>query len=186
MRPTTLALIAGILAGLTNPRGSFSAERAEQQPTLASPQTTGQPVEERLDRLELQVRLIQEHLGMRLRLPPTTSDAEAALGDQQAEHDRLKRLVDELQRQLEAERARSRATPAITQGRLVVQNMTGVPHYLSVNTVQYYVQPGRTDIWVPYQQVEAYLPWHESPKLLGMSLWKWTGRDYEMPLDIRN
>ena len=74
----------------------------------------------------------------------------------------------------------------LTQGRLVVQNLTGVPHYLSVNKAQHYVQPGRTDIVVPYQMVEAYLPTHESPKLLGMSLWRWTGRDYEMPLEIKN
>ena len=91
-----------------------------------------------------------------------------------------------MQRQLDGVRVPSRATPVLTQGRLVVQNLTGVPHYLSVNKVQHYVQPGRTDIWVPYQMVEAYLPSHELPKLLGMSLWRWTGRDYEMPLEIRN
>ena len=195
MRSTNLILIAGVLACLTNSTGVFSAEPTAQQPTLAPPQTAGQPVEERLARMEMQLQLIQRHLGLRYRLPPANPGSDPAIPDESTDYDRLSRLeqetrrfgerVEQMQRQLDGPAATSRVTPALTQGRLVVQNWTGVPHYLSVNKVQYYVQPGRTDIRVPYQVVEAYLPNHESPKLLGMSLWRWTGRDYEMPLEIR-
>ena len=189
MRSTALALVGGLLACLTNPAGSFSAEPDLPQPTLAPLQATGQSVEERLDRLELQVRLIGQHLGIRFVLPPTAPDTDATSPSLSTSNDRLTRLeekLDQLQQQLDGKRALNQAVPVSTQGRLVVQNLTGVAHYLSVNQVRYYVQPGRTDIWVPHQVVEVYLPWHESPKLFGMSLWKWTGRDYEMRLDVRN
>jgi hypothetical protein len=196
MRPSTLILIAGLAACLTSSAGSFGAEPTAQQPTLAPPQTAGQPIEERLARLEMQLQLIQRHLGLRYRLPPASSGADSTLPDQSTDSDRLSRLeqetrrfgeqVEQMQRQLEGATPPSRVAPVPAQGRLVVQNLTGVPHYLSVNKVQHYVQPGRTDILVPCQVVEAYLPSHELPKLLGMSLWRWTGRDYEMPLEIKN
>ena len=91
MRPFTLTLIAGLLACL-QPRGSFSAEPTAQQPTLAPPQTAGQPIEERLARLEMQLQLIQRHLGLRYRLPPATSGADSTLPDQSTDYDRLSRL----------------------------------------------------------------------------------------------
>jgi len=195
MRSTKLLLIAGLLACLTHSTGVFSAEAAAQQPTLAPPQTAGQPIEERLARLEMQLQLIQQHLGVRFRLPPSNSGSDATPPDSSSEYDRLTRLerearrsterLEEMQRQLDGVASPSRVSPVVTQGRLVVQNWTGMPHYLAVNKVQHYIQPGRTDISVPYQVVEAYLPSHESPKLLGMSLWRWNGRDYEMPLEIR-
>jgi len=195
MRPAALTLAGGLLACLANPVALFGYEPADQQPTLAPPQTDGQSIEERLDRMEMQLQLIQWHLGLHLRLPPGTSGADSTLPNPTADDDRLsrieretRRMDDQLQRlqsQLDGPKpdGRSDVLPA-GQGRLVVQNLTGVPHYLSVNKIQYYVLPGRTDIWVPYQVVEAYLPRHEPPKLLGMSLWRWTGRDYEMPLEI--
>ena len=196
MRPTTHALIAGLLACLANPAGSFSAEARMQQPTLAKPQATGQTIEERLDRLEWQLQLIERHLGLRLRVPLSDSRADATVPEPSTGYDRIARLeqqtrrfddrFQQIQRRLDDMMTPGPRAPKVTQGRLVVQNMTGGPHYLSVNKVQYRVPPGRTDIWVPYQAVEAYLPSHESPKLFGMTLWRWTGRGYEMPLEIKN
>ena len=196
MRSIATSLVVGLLACLTSSVGSFSAEPAAQQPTLAPPQTAGQSIEERLTRLEMQLQLIQRHLGLQYRFRPKSSGADSAPSDQSADYDRLSRLeqetrrvgeqLEQMQRQLDGATSTNRVTPVVSQGRLVVQNLTGVPHYLSVNKVQHYVQPGRTDILVPCQVVEAYLPSHELPKLLGMSLWRWTGRDYEMPLEIKN
>ena len=106
--------------------------------------------------MELQLQLIQKHLGVDFRLPPASTATDVK---------------------------QPAATP--THGRLVVRNFTEASHYLSVNNVQYVVSPGRTDIWVPFQVVEAYLPVYEPRKVLGTALWRWTGRDYEMPLEIK-
>ena len=107
--------------------------------------------EERLDRLELQLRLIQQHLGLRLRLPPSAPSADSTLPEQSTDYDRIARLeresrhfvtrLEQVQRQLDGLTPPSRVTPVVTHGRLVVQNVTGVPHYLSVNKVQHYVLP---------------------------------------------
>ena len=95
--------------------------------------------------------------------------------------------LDEVLRQIDEIRSGQRVqAPPITQGRLVVDNRSIVPHYLSVNRVRHYTQPGRTDILVPYLAIEAYVPAHESPKLLGMSLRRWTGCDYKMPLEVKD
>jgi hypothetical protein len=191
MRSIIFTVTAGLLACLARPAGAYCADPSAQQPS-ASPFVD---IEQRLDRLEQQIQLIQQHVGMRGGLPSSAridngsqreQPGEDHLGRIEAEARRLNERVDRVERQLDGAAGSSRVLPPPTQGRLIVRNFTGVPYYLSVNKVLHYVQPGRTDIWVPYQIVEAYLPSHESPKLLGMSLWKWTGRDYEMPLEIRN
>ena len=121
MRPVALTLIVGLLACLTSPEGLFSAEPTAQQPTLAPPQTAGQPIEERLARLEMQLQLIQQHLGLRFRLPPATSGADTTLPDQSTDYDRIARLerearrfeerLEQVQRKLDSAAAPSRVTP---------------------------------------------------------------------------
>jgi len=210
MRRATLILLVGLLACLATSVSTSVAETTTQRLTPVSGQTGVGPIEGRLDRLEQQIQLIQQHLGMRFResqLPLTGSIADPTLPDQSSalnqsggpgqssDYDRIafleanaRRLADQverLQRQLDDARTPSRLAPVVTRGRLVVQNLTSVPRYLSVNGGQHYVLPGRTDIWVPYQMVQAYLPANEMPKMLGMNLWRWTGRDYEMPIEIK-
>ena len=70
-------------------------------------------------------------------------------------------------------------------GKLILQNLSGLSHYVSVNGTRHLVSPGRTEIWIPRAIVEVYLPHHESPKLWGMSNWKWTGQHHEMLINIR-
>lgn len=76
--------------------------------------------------------------------------------------------------------------PKAPQGKFVVLNHSGVNRYVSINGARFYAAPGRTELWIPRGIVEAYLTYWESPKLLGTSFWRWTGRHYEMALHIRN
>jgi len=163
------------------------------QPIPAQPQLANDSIDGRLDRVEQQLRAIQQHLGL-YPLVPATYRAEGTANNSVINYDRIANVELETRRlnerltTVKSQLDRVNAAPPTipTQGRLAVRNLTGSPHYISVNNTRYVVQPGRTDIWVPYQVVEAYLPSHESPKLLGMSMWRWTGQDFEMPLDIRN
>jgi hypothetical protein len=165
--------------------------------------------EERLAALEAQMQaitdemaMIRRHLDLLMRHPVGPSKPASKAGNtptttqeqlQQLENaaretgDRL----EQIERQLEKAKTPQPLTnppiaPIPMQGRLVVRNWTTTSHHLSVNGALYLVQPGRTDIPVPYQQVEAYMPGHELPKVLGMSFWRWTGRDYEMWMDVKN
>jgi len=75
--------------------------------------------------------------------------------------------------------------PVAPKGKFVVLNHSGVNRYVSINGARFYAAPGRTELWIPRGIVEAYLPYWESPKLLGTSFWRWTGQHYEMSLHIR-
>ena len=129
-------------------------------------------------------------------VPSVSSSANTTSPDPTADYIRLSHLeretrhfnerFEEMQHQLDNVTRPSHVASTHTQGRLVVQNRTGVPHYLSVYKVQHYIQPGRADIWVPYQAMEAYLPSHELPKLFGMSFWRRTGWDYAMFVETKN
>ena len=70
--------------------------------------------------------------------------------------------------------------------RLVVQNRTLSSQSLSVNGSVFLVAPGRTDILIPHQVVEVYVPGRELPKLYGMSFWGWTGQEYQMWVELNN
>lgn len=190
----TIRLTAAFVVCLASPVGLPASEQAPQ----ADGEPSARSLETRLAELESQVRLIQRHLGLQMKPPDTTgvgesrtdaSNSEDRLGRVESEIRRVGDRLERIQHELENTRlARHPVTPEASpnQGRLVIRNWTGVTQCVSVNRFQHYVQPGRTDIWVPRQAVEAYLPAYERPKLLGMTLWRWTGQDYEMPLEIRN
>ena len=197
MRPVAILVVAGVLAFLAGSPSVFGYEPVKQEPTLAPLQTNGPSIDERLRRLETQIQLIRQHLGLQIAGQSSGLDAQPALPDSPRNDDRIGRLENEtrgindrlreLQDQVNGAKSDARSgASTVGQGRLVVQNWTGVPRYLSVNKLQYHIMPGRTDIWVPRVNVEAYLPAYEFPKLLDTSLWRWTGRDYELLLDIRN
>jgi hypothetical protein len=157
-------------------------------------------LEEQIRSMRDQIGLIRRHVIIRrdVGAPISASDTGNAPSTAQEQLDRLENAAREVYDRLEQmerqlEKTRTPPQPTVTpiasvpmQGRLVVQNWTRFSQYLSVNGALHLVQPGRTDIPVPYQQVEAYSPGHELPKLLGMSFWRWTGRDYEMLLEIKN
>jgi hypothetical protein len=207
MRARTVIVITAVLAMWTGSSGLSAAEPTLAPPRLGEPNAREGSVEDRLASLEAQIQSMRDQIGLIRRhvvirhdvgSPVSASDTGSAPATAQEQLDRLENTarevydrLEQIERQLEKTRTPPQPNvppiaPTPMQGRLVVQNWTRLSQYLSVNGALYLVQPGRTDISVPYQQVEAYIPGHELPKLLGMSFWRWTGRDYEMWMDVKN
>jgi len=179
-----------------------------QQPTLAQPNqgtfekglNTDGPVG--LSRMEARLVVIEEKLeriagdleldfgqqaespvlaGSGIRKPerPSTAEWVALLHAKSQEIDRqLESIEKKLSNSGSGPKPRA-------EGKFVIVNHTGVSQYISVNNAQFYVAPGRTEMWFPCKSVEAYLPGFEPRKLVDVSKWRWTGRQYEMRLDIR-
>ncbi len=207
MRASHLAVIAVFLAS-----SIASARLTAQEPSPAPPlrddsHNSASRLEDRVELLELQVRTMRARLNVLERQLRRTDDAGSPPAGNEAENDpvsareRLEQLeksarevdnrIAQMGRKLrelqpEPQPDPPSAVPLPAQGRLVVQNWTMSSQHLSVNGTLYLVKPGRTEILVPYQMAEVYVPGSELPKLLGMSFWRWTGRDYEMRVNVHN
>jgi hypothetical protein len=177
------------------------------EPTLAPDRTkaseAGNPdLEGRLAAMEQRLQAIEEHLG--LRMPPSRKEGDAFRGSTgtsrpPARIDSLEGQYQDLASRLaQIERQGANATrsdnpapklvpvPAVPiQGKVVLQNWTGNRQYVSVNGLRFWVEPGYTEVWVGYSPAEVYIPGVEQPKLFGMSMWRWNGREYEMRIDLR-
>ncbi|MDW8038144.1 MAG: hypothetical protein RMI90_08910 [Thermoguttaceae bacterium] len=71
-------------------------------------------------------------------------------------------------------------------GRLVVENYTGIFQTLRVNGRDHVVPPGETTLLVSVQDLEAYLPYQETPKTYPRSMWREVAPgQYEFVLHIR-
>lgn len=207
MHVRTLTLIAVLLAFLTGSAGLSAEGPTPARPRPDEPRAREKTIEERLDVLEAQTQVMKEEIDLIrrhvviTRTSGSSSSAPDTASGQSAAQERFDRLenttrglydrLEQIGRQLEEAKPRPQPNMSVvasttTQGRLALQNWTKFSQYLSVNGTVYVVQPGRTDIMVPWQPVEAYIPGRELPKLLGMSFWRWTGREYEMPLEIKN
>jgi hypothetical protein len=163
-------------------------------PRLPSPQSV--PVSQlddppdkndrRLNDLERNVEYIMQVLE--LRRTPVYTDPRSGAAPIEAESSsriyRLEKALHDIRQQLAHDRS---TTPAESpRGRLVISNLTGIVQSFSVNGFRYTIWPGRNDLLVPYRPVEAYVFGSEVPQVFGMSLWRWTGNEYEMRLEIKS
>jgi len=153
------------------------------------------PIEQRIDKLQRQIHVIQRHLGLLVDNMPiggarsdSKVDPDVPVGRIDAIESQSRQLgqrLQQIQSQVDALQPKPRPLVPVADGRFVIFNRTGVSQYVSVNGLRFYAAPGRTEMKIPRTIVEAYLPGFECPKLLGMSNWRWTGRQYEMWMDIR-
>lgn len=187
----TIILSAALLAGLGFPSDSSAVgpTLAQQQaPSLEHDQIT---VEERLDRIEAQIHMILQHLGLSLSRP--AYDSQGGVAEPAVPGGRIPRLEEDTRNinhqitaiQREIDEITKPGASVSVRGKLVLHNLTGVSQDVSINGIRLRIRAGRTETWVPHAIVEVYLPWFESPKLWGMSNWRWTGHHHEMVISIR-
>jgi hypothetical protein len=190
------ALLAAFIGSLV----VQAAEPLAPQPRLAVPENQPSSIERRLTNLENQFTFIIEHLGLRTKAsapnsgptgPLIETGSTDRLGRLEQGYQEIQRRLQQVQGQLDQPRPTGeplKPVPAedVPQGRLVIVNWTGTHQSFSVNGVRHYLAPGQWELMVPYRPVEAYLPGREVPKLFGMSMWRWTGKDYEIRVEIKN
>jgi hypothetical protein len=173
---------------------AYESNQADrQEPSLAETKA-------RLEALEAQVDIIVKHLGLTAGPSLPGQDAGSAepvvttgrLDTLELKLREIKQQLSRMQEQLGPKQAGTmkpvptNPVPVPNQGKFIIRNWTGVSQYLSVNGYRFFATLGATDMSLPLQPVEAYLPYTEMPKVLGTSMWRLNGRDYEIVLNIRN
>jgi len=184
----TLVLATCVLGCVASPANLWAAQPTPAQAPLIGAQTGGATIEQRLEEIERNIRLIQLHLGFDRQADMTAGLVSGGrLGAIETQTRALNDRIEAIEKILQAPSAQTKTgNPSASLGKFVILNQTGISRYVSVNGMRFYVPPGRTELWIPRGIVEAYLPYWEPPKLLGMSLWRWTGQHYEMSLHIRS
>jgi S1-C subfamily serine protease len=91
----------------------------------------------------------------------------------------------ELTRNLREMRPHTTSHPidAETSGRFVVVNGYRPDITVTINGKSYTAPMGRSQLWVPYRSVEAYLPGYQSKQI--WDHWHWAGDHYEMVFQVK-
>ena len=99
---------------------------------------------------------------------------DAYLGDREFSRDRRAMRPDSVS-----------SEPAIseTSGKLVVVNNYRPDITVTINGKSYSAPMGRSELWVPYQSVEAYLTGYQSRQV--WDHWHWAGDHYEMEFQVK-
>lgn len=97
---------------------------------------------------------------------------------------RVKRELDRLKGSGTVGRSALRPVPQL-QGRLVINNLSGLNRDVTVNGTTYTFEPGSWQVPVPYREVTTQVTVGEIPRLWGSDLWRQTENGPEMRLDLR-
>jgi hypothetical protein len=210
MKNTSLCTL--LLATLAIPSLLRAAEPTLAPLRPNAPWTNEQLINERLDSIDKRLNSLAARMDSLERswrerehevtYSGSTPVPEGKITEQSKTQSRLEQLENEtsqvndrlekIQRQLEGMKPSTQPAPAPEpiqvplKGKLVVQNWSNFPRLLTVNKTVHLVPIGRSEIPVPLQPIETYLTNFESPKILGMSFWRWTGQEYEMLMEIKN
>ena len=141
---------------------------------IQSLQAAEAPLEARVKRLEQQMQTLEKYLEKmtkEIEDPKVSEDLRGLLKE-------LGAMVHEM---------RKIPTPPVrpTEGTLIVENLTGLTQSLTVNGVAYAIAPGRTDMKVPFGDVQTQLALFEAPKKWTEKNWKQGKTGPELVVSIR-
>ena len=97
---------------------------------------------------------------------------------------RLKSELDRLKAGRSVEHSALRPVPS-TQGRLVINNLSGLTRDVVVNGTAYTFAPGTWQVPVPHKEVQTQLSASAIPHLWGSDYWRQTDNGPEMRLELR-
>lgn len=97
---------------------------------------------------------------------------------------RLKLELDRMKGTNLARRSALRPVPPM-QGRLIINNLSGLTRDVMVNGANYTFQPGAWQVPVPHREVTTQLSAGEIPRLWGSDFWRQTENGPEMRLELR-
>ena len=128
--------------------------------------------------LETQLAAVQE----RLQQLDDVAQQITALRDEDLP--RLKQELDRLKGSNSVARSALRPVPPV-QGRLVINNLSGLTRDVTVNGTTYTFAPGSWQVPVPHREVTTQVSIHEIPRLWGSDFWRQTDSGPEMRLELR-
>jgi len=76
--------------------------------------------------------------------------------------------------------------PTPTAGTVIVNNETGVSHWVAINGASRLIAPGRTSFEIDYGPIRTQLTQFEGERTWPASHWRKVGDRYEITLDLRN
>ena len=174
MTARTIVLSFGTVLFLA--AGAWAQDQSQVGPSLETRVTA---LERRVDNVYRDIEYIDQHLGIGRPRETVSTLPRRNLEPSRPLIDRIAQLEQAL-----ASPPTGAGLPA-GQGRLVLTNQTGSTQTVTVNSARIIVTAGRTDVWVPLGDVEVFLTYFEPHKVMDRSQWRWTGRDFEMLVNVR-
>ncbi|MCE9557201.1 MAG: hypothetical protein K8T91_27955 [Planctomycetes bacterium] len=157
--------------------GERTVQKPEAPPTTPQANETDKP-NSAPQSLETQLAAVQERLQQ---LDDVSQQITALRGD---DLPRLKRELERLKGSNSVARSALRPVPAV-QGRLVINNLSGLTRDVTVNGTTYTFAPGSWQVSIPYRDVTTQVALGEIPRLWGSDFWRQTDNGPEMRLDLR-
>lgn len=162
--------------------GERTVQKPEAPPTTAKigaeESTNAMPKLPESQSLESQLTAVQERLQQ---LDDVTQQITALRED---DLPRLKRELERLKGSSPVARSALRPVPPM-QGRLVINNLSGLTRDVIVNGTTYTFAPGSWQVPVPHREVTTQVSIGEIPRLWGSDFWRQTDNGPEMRLDLR-
>jgi hypothetical protein len=166
-------------------RGSIEASVLVKNGEHTSHKPAAPPLDEpagtehaKLGSLEAQLAALQQRLEQ---LDDVTQQITALRSE---DLPRLKSELDRLKGTDLARRSALRPVPQM-QGRLIINNLSGLTRDVTVNGTNYTFQPGAWQVPVPHREVTTQVSAGEIPRLWGSDFWRQTENGPEMRLELR-